>query len=187
MVAKMKNSMKFFFCLSLLTSASSIYAQTDLTDAGGKKIGTLVDLPRRFAGDGDGTVVIANGTQPIILRVTRHIDPNTGQPLSSGLIWGASNIFYIAAGCAGQAYLGPNDQLPGARRLAAATKQSNQWWALLTSLSTAPSTQMVVSYYSLSGTGECVNFDTPFLADSLMPSESTILLDKIGLPPFYIK
>jgi hypothetical protein len=165
-------------CFTLLaTLASAGLAQSPvLTEASGRVIG------RVGSGDTFGTVLIGTGNQTMILRVSREFPPNLR---SSGLIWSSYQINYTGPGCSGTAYFSYKGSVYGQRRLVVPSKQGTQWLAFVAAQNfvIVPEVTILSNLYE----GQCTNNASPRIENELVAVEYTFPLNRVGVPPFFIK
>jgi hypothetical protein len=171
-------------------TASAQSPQSSLGDSGNMNTPVVTTsagrvIGRFTAGSFNGSVLLSNNNQSVLIGLILDTSfSNPGQPLSSGLTWGPRDVFFAAENCGGQAYV-TTDPIPGGRRLAAPVRQEDgRWIAYVSGPNPSFSQPALLSHRSGAfGTCDTNNYSGIWVT----PAQTTISLDNLGIPPFFVR
>lgn len=171
----MKNFIKTGCAALGLIFSSACFAQSlttpVFTDAGGKKV------IGRYGGP--GIVIVGTGDQTVVLPLQTF-------PTGSGFTWGLSFVYYASPGCTGKAYL----FMPysGGLRFGSVAKRGTQTMLFVSAVNAARATNRETWSLQWPNGEGCLNFESPqFIGNDTVEIETSMPIDRLGTPPFFIK
>ncbi|MGV8899435.1 MAG: hypothetical protein ACOH2B_09380 [Burkholderiaceae bacterium] len=160
---------------ALATSNATEFSVPIAVDKSGKIVGRV----STSATGSYGSVIIDVNHESIVLGLYYDLD-RSGVLASNGLSWQSSGpLIYGSSDCSGRAYVGFGNI--GSSRPVAVLQRENKWLAYI---GQAGAPQQITAHSYLKADGICIAVNEERKA---VPVASTLRLETVGVPPFYIR